>query len=129
MADIFNIAWKQQPIGEGWDIETDRPIWVAVAALNKAWFSAEDFIGPGGAGSQHAGRYAQFGEFFAKAACITMPTVCLDVKGVVGFTNGRHRFAWLRDHGLSSLPIEVPAAQADVFMTRFGTADRIGTIL
>lgn len=129
MADILNILWKQQLIGEGWDVEADLPIWISVADLNAAWCNGEDFIGPAGTGSSHADRYARFGEFFRKAEFVTMPTGCFDEHGAVSFTNGRHRFAWLRDHGLTALPIEVPKDQAEMFKVRFGTVEQIGAVL
>jgi hypothetical protein len=33
-----------------------------------------------------------------------MPTVALHAGGLC-FSNGRHRFAWLRDHGVEALPL------------------------
>jgi hypothetical protein len=128
MADLLNIAWMQQPIGEGWNIEPDPVVWISVVALDAAWRGCKDYIGPGGSGSLHVGRYGRFGEFFVHARSIIMPTLCLDDEGAVSFTNGRHRFAWLRDRGLSTLPIEIPVSQEDFFARRFGSSAGIGTI-
>jgi hypothetical protein len=128
MADLSNIVWMQQPLGEGWDVEPDPVLWISVAALDAAWRGCEDYIGPGGSRSLHVGRYGRFGEFFAHARSITMPSLCLDDEGAVSFTNGRHRFAWLRDRGLTALPIEVPPTHAALFTKRFGTSDRLGIV-
>jgi hypothetical protein len=35
----------------------------------------------------------------------------------------------VRDHGLLALPIEVPLDQAKVFEARFGTVERVGSML
>lgn len=129
MSTLLNILWQQHPIGEGWDLAPDPVVWVSVRALDEAWCTAKDYIGRGGAGSQHPGRYDRFGKFFVNARFVFMPTVALDDEGAVSFTDGRHRFSWLRDHGLHSLPIEVPEHQACVFETRFGTVERIGSVV
>ena len=38
----------------------------------------------------------------------------------VATSDGRHRFAWLRDPGASALPICVPTEQAKIIKHRFG---------
>lgn len=127
MADLLNVVWKQQPICDGWCVAPDTVVWISVEALDAEWQTSEDYIGVGGAGSPHVGRYKRFGEFFAIADFITMPTVCLD-DSALSFTNGRHRFAWLRDHRLRTMPIEVPPYQAAIFTTRFGSCDHFGIV-
>lgn len=32
----------------------------------------------------------------------------IDDKGMVSFDNGRHRWAWLRDHGAKTIPVSMP---------------------
>lgn len=129
MADILRIVWKQETIGEGWDASLDPVIWIATAALDAEWGKSSDYISAGGIGSLHAGRYEHFGKFFPAAEFIYMPTISFDEQGIIVFTNGRHRFAWLRDHGVRSLPIQVEEEQADLFESRFGTRDRVGVIM
>ncbi|MFJ1254092.1 hypothetical protein [Cupriavidus sp. CuC1] len=129
MADLLNIVWGQQPNGDGWDVPPYPVIWISVAALEAEWRKTGDYISAGGVGSKHGGRYEHFGEFFSNAEFVFMPTVCLDDERRVSFTDGRHRFAWLRDRGLRSLPIAVPPDQAASFEARFGTSDRVGAIL
>lgn len=43
-------------------------------------------------------------------------------------TDGRHRFAWLRDHGLQALPVEVSTECETVYRTRFETCLRVGRL-
>ncbi len=82
-----------------------------------------------GYGSLHGDRYAKFGRWLEAAVFVDVPVICLDENGVPSFAGGRHRFAWLRDHGLLSLPIEMPPNQAEVFGTRFGAVEQIGTVI
>jgi hypothetical protein len=53
----------------------------------------------------------------------------MPVVGMTGnaadFTNGRHRFAWMRDHGVEALPIACEPGEADDLRRRFGTAARV----
>ncbi|WP_143066275.1 hypothetical protein [Burkholderia cepacia] len=44
----------------------------------------------------------------------------LIVDGTVVFTDGRHRFAWLRDHGLRALSVEVGKATVDACLAGRG---------
>jgi hypothetical protein len=44
--------------------------------------------------------------------------------GEICFTDGRHRFAWLRDHGAQSMPIDIDPAIADEIRRRFVTSER-----
>src|ERR1700733_6195714 len=44
----------------------------------------------------------------------------------VSFTDGRHRFAWCRDHGVKSMPVSVPTRKQAVVVGRlFGSSARI----
>ena len=54
--------------------------------------------------------------------------VCLDQDGEISFTDGRHRFAWLRDHGLKVLPVQVPPEKALLIEARFGTTSRMSSL-
>ncbi|WP_375234404.1 plasmid fertility inhibition factor family protein [Burkholderia pseudomallei] len=56
---------------------------------------------------------------------IFIPTVSM-ADGTVSFTDGRHRFAWLRDHGLRALPVEVDQDSVETCRTCFGTTERVG---
>lgn len=60
-----------------------------------------DVGGKGGIGN----RYERFGEYIARHDSIEAAEVSVREDGTVGFTNGRHRYAWLRDQGLTSIPV------------------------
>src|SRR5690348_13887762 len=70
-------------------------------------------------------RYKRFGEWIRdNSSPIKMPTVCLCTKGEVSFNDGRHRFAWSRDHGIQVMPIMTDPESAARFKARFGTGSR-----
>ena len=103
MRDFSSIAWARQWSFPGADLEP--AVVVDVLALDRLW-SLDDgyYIGHGG---DRQVKYAKFGQWFlANTGPIWMPHLSID-EGVVSFTDGRHRFAWLRDHGLRSLPVTV----------------------
>jgi hypothetical protein len=107
----------------------DALVGVSIIPLDMAWRVSADYVGEAGHGSLHGDRYSKVGHWLAGAKFVDVPVLCLDEEGVPSFTDGRHRFAWLRDHGLLALPIEVPLDQAEVFEARFGTVERVGSIL
>jgi hypothetical protein len=111
------IQWSDDPI-----------VWIDVEKIEAAWRSE---------GSQYLGldvrrwpssgmpyRYKRFGNWVLKNRDpIKMPTACMDT-GVLGFTDGRHRFAWCRDHGIKALPMTTSTYTLVEFASRFGTAIR-----
>lgn len=129
--DFDQLVWIQHPIGEGWDDATPEPvIWTEVDLLDRAWRNAADYVGPGGVGSDQAGKYEFVGNFlrqYAGQLPLYVPTVSID-NGEVEFTDGRHRFAWLRDHGLQALPVEVGTECEKNYRTLFETCLRVGRL-
>lgn len=79
-------------------------------------------IGVGGA----PGRYAEFGRFVQKALDqgipIEQPIIHLDRAGDVTFRNGRHRWAWLRDQGLTSVPVSIARSLAARLRRLYGAS-------
>ncbi|MBS0538580.1 MAG: hypothetical protein JSR47_07485 [Proteobacteria bacterium] len=111
------ISWSDNPI-----------VWIDVAKLDAAW--SEDssyYLGSDVRTWPSSGmpyRYKRFGEWLAgSCAEIRMSFAGLD-GGWLSFSDGRHRFAWLRDHGVDVLPIEASRATVRKFADRFGTAKR-----
>lgn len=88
--------------------------------FDRAWANDHDFyIGKGGKGGIK-GRYEKFGNFVLggemdigdgikipmdPAESIESSEVYVTGDGRIQFTNGRHRFAWLRDHGAKKIPV------------------------
>ena len=131
MQELRVVAWKQVPIGDGWEDESeqDAVVWIDLAKFDAAWRQSEDYVGQEGAGSQFEGRYQRVGQFILAYGKLFIPTVCFDESGAVGFTDGRHRVAWLRDHGVTTLPLSVPQRQAARFRRAFGTRRRRSVVL
>lgn len=124
------IHWAEpRQASPDWEVEPDAVVWISIPKLDDAWSgSDEDYVGPGGTGAAIDGRYDQFGEWLLSSGKpVEMPMVCLDHRQI-GFIDGRHRFAWLRDHGARVMPVQVPLNQADEFTTRFGTLERQSTL-
>lgn len=82
-------------------------IWIDVQKFDKAWKKSGDdlYIYPGGEVGGIHGRYAGFIKFLEQENTpIEMSDVGIS-NGEAGFTNGRHRFATLRDAGVINLPV------------------------
>ena len=113
-----------------------RIVWVSVAKLDASWRKEPTLWLPPGAGSR-------IGRWLAKQRSprcrIVMPVIgwCVDVvrdergRAVVDtggyhvvFENGRHRTAYVRDHGAAALPVLVDASDADVIAAELGTPER-----
>lgn len=78
---------------------------IDVKKFDELWSKdASFYIGKGGSG-QIKDRYQRFGEFLKT---INQPvhasTASVSDYGV-SFYNGRHRFAWFRDHGYKTIPV------------------------
>lgn len=108
-----------------WDDPDEVAVWVSVSKLDEAWkFDHEFYIGAGGSGASIDSRYEDFGAWLVSApGCIELPVAGIE-DGVVSFSDGRHRFAWLRDHGVQAMPVQVLPEQAQEFQKRFGVTER-----
>ncbi|OGM10520.1 hypothetical protein A2Z67_02870 [Candidatus Woesebacteria bacterium RBG_13_36_22] len=102
-----------------------RAVLVDVDKFDKEWSKDEDFyIGPGGTGAKISDRYERFNEFLKTGELIEMPEVSsrpltLGTGSLVGFTNGRHRFAVLRDLGFKVIPLSVDLNSFAFFKENF----------
>lgn len=100
---------------------SDAIVWIDITKLDRSFQQDTGFyVGPGGEGGIDD-RYDRFGEWLAQGIPVKMPEVGLNWRGEIGFGNGRHRYAWMRDHGAKALPVTVPAEEADDIRRRFGT--------
>ena len=121
------VDWGVKPFAEGWsEIKADAVVWVDVVALDRAWRLSDQYLEPGGDNGQ-SDRYAGVERWFAANRHCDLICATFDESAVV-FTDGRHRFAWLRDQGVEALPLQVPPRQATRFVRRFGATIR-ATIL
>ncbi len=100
--------------------EPDEVVWISVAMLDTAWSTTDSCTGKNGVGG--GDRYARIGHAPAvPVPVLYMSVACLDADGSPGFTDGWHRFSWLRDHAQTTLPVEVPGSQGEAFASLFGT--------
>jgi hypothetical protein len=110
--------------------EPDLAIWISVAKIEASWVrDINSYIAPGGVGGVE-NRYEKFGIWLMSSFTPVEPvtiSIDQDSDGIV-FTDGRHRFAWLRDHGATAIQAQVPSCYAEDVARRFGTEDRITLI-
>jgi hypothetical protein len=101
-----HIEWVPQ--WEGGD-EPDETVWIDVDKVDRLWrFDGSFYIGRGGVGqSASPSRYARVGDWVTQRFGAMWMSLLVFEKGVVSFTDGRHRFAWMRDHGARALPVSV----------------------
>jgi len=102
-------------------------VWVDVDKFDEEWkrTNPETYIGKGGTGHTISNRYGRFQEFLKTGEAVEMPEVGLTPEDLgipirLGFTNGRHRFAVLRDMGLKSIPVSVDRKQFEKMSLLFG---------
>jgi hypothetical protein len=116
------MEWIERRPPEG--APPDVVVWVSVARLDASWKGDTGYyIGRGGTGAAVAGRYEKFGDWFRRGDPIEMSVVSYDEeRGCISFTDGRHRFAWLRDNGLRYLPVQVAQDQCTLIEALFGSS-------
>ena len=121
------IVWK--PTSPPSHAEPDAVVWVDVQKLDTSWqHDTGYYIGAGGTGRTTKERYDQWRQWFMEWDAIEMSSVFIGENGIVAFNDGRHRFAWARDHGMEVLPVGVSAEQVAEFRSRFGTRRRTSII-
>jgi hypothetical protein len=121
------INWTVQPFGDGWGhIEPDAVVWLDVARVEKSFsLDINFYVGIDGTRAGQPSRYEKIGRHIESGAAIWMPQLCLTGADEISFTDGRHRFAWVRDHGAIALPVATDPAQADQLAALFGSPLRI----
>jgi hypothetical protein len=80
---------------------------VNAKAFDKAFKKTEwQYVGPQGQGGI-GDRYTKFGEFAKTAPSMNASNVSVDKIGRITFGDGRHRYAYLRDQGVDSIPMSM----------------------
>jgi hypothetical protein len=87
----------------------EKLVYVNIAPFEANFEKDKNFYvgkeGKGGIGK----RYEQFEDFIKTADSVEAPEVGIDEKGHVQFGNGRHRYAYFRDQGLTRVPMAMSA--------------------
>lgn len=81
---------------------------VDIGALERQWSRSSFYVGPQGAGGIGK-RYADVTKFIQDNSAFEASTVYVNPDGVVGFENGRHRYAAIRDAGNKTIPVAMDA--------------------
>lgn len=126
MAVLIEIKWKRQ-----WG-DPDEIVWIDVQKLNANWSMDETYLGSDAATTDDLHfRYNRFGEWLLEhieTEYVCMPHVGLD-ETTISFSDGRHRFAWCRDHGVKHLPVTAPPGMdAQTIKKLVGTDSRISLL-
>lgn len=125
------VNWVFVPLGSGWEnVEPDDIVWLDIAAVEKSFLvDRNEYVGPGGSCAGQRSRYENVGLLIQSGRPIYMPHLSINDDDTIVFTDGRHRFAWVRDHGAGALPVTTDPKGAARLATRFGTKLRETWIL
>jgi hypothetical protein len=124
MSSIIDLKWLPK-LPRDPSVVTDPVVWIDVARLDEAWRGdGSYYVAFGGQGGSEE-RVARAGERFMAGLETWMPEVCLEADGTVTFADGRHRFAWCRDHGVAAMQVAVCRECEDEVRRRFGTDTRV----
>ena len=85
----------------------DVMVRVDVKVFDAAFAKDTDFYLDNKGSNRIGKRYEQFAKFFDENSQIEMPEVNVDSEGRVSFINGRHRYAYMRDQGATTIPVSV----------------------
>lgn len=112
------LSFDLRRVGTGFAIDAETVIVnVETKALDAAWRrGSSDFYLPRGT----VGKVPQIQAAAESGFSVPVPDVALGEGGVVNFTDGRHRFVYVRDiSGQKYIPVAVPATQRAEFLRRF----------
>jgi hypothetical protein len=100
MIDLSKIRWAI----EREEDEDGVVVWVSVPKVDKYWSrDGGYYLGPETCKRQT--RYWKFDDWIKTHAEVWMPSRSLVDGCRITFSDGRHRFAWFRDHGLKAMPV------------------------
>ena len=106
---IVTLSHRDLPMTmDVWDKRAGRQIaHVNPESFDKA-FSKSDwqYVGPKGQGGIE-GRYQRFADFVKDAPSVHASNANVSKTGAITFGDGRHRYAYLRDQGVQSIPMSM----------------------
>lgn len=86
--------------------------------MDVAWQQSELYISNGGGWAGDPECYEKFGKWMERKEPIQIASLGL-FDEVIEFNDGRHRFAWLRDHGVKIMPVHVDPDKVELVKSRF----------
>lgn len=114
---LRKIKWADQ-----WGLGEPH-IWADVQKADRAWQLDGCYYIPASPPAS-CEKYHEFGRWFRAHDCpVWMPTASLLGKAI-GFTDGRHRFAWLRDKGATAIPLTTDIEFLPEFEALVGSDER-----
>ncbi|WP_286963027.1 hypothetical protein [Methylobacterium sp.] len=120
-------TWTVQAWNRGYadDPDPDVPVWISIAKFDALWRQTDQYIAvPGGTDDNQPEKFVRAGQWFSARKPMWMPVVGLDAQGLPGFTDGRHRYLWMREHGARSMPFAVSTSEAEAVRALCGTRYR-----
>lgn len=98
------------------------------AKFDAAWRLGDQWVGPGGVPGGHGERYPKAGKWILSGNPTDMCQIWIGEEGV-GFIDGRHRFAWLRDQGVLAIPVQLSLESLERGIGPFATVMRTSMLL
>jgi hypothetical protein len=99
----------------------DEIVWVDVEKVRASWSLDPDmYFDSDDHPNAIKGRIPRFDAWIKRGEAVQPPEVCLNDTGDLIFTNGRHRFVWMIQHGIESIPVAVPGEYVEEVRERYG---------
>jgi hypothetical protein len=102
-------------------------VWVIVRKLDESWKKDDDRLRRGSCNHHSFGDWLR--RRYSPQWLANMPHVGyveLNGREFISFTDGRHRFAWCRDHGVKAMPVTVEGRkEAAIVRKLFGSTSRV----
>jgi hypothetical protein len=95
---------------------------VDVSKADEMWSRHQLYLGP--RADARGGKYGRFGRWLLQDHRIVEMAEVFLFEDSLAFINGRHRFAWMRDHGAKALPLAVSSRYAERLNQLLGTGIR-----
>jgi hypothetical protein len=124
------VVWKTRTFRPGADYVA---VWIDVRKLDGLLPLASNMAHVSCAGKNGIlGKYAGFDEFVRSHKRIEMPYVTIERactkhpgQDIAYIFDGRHRFAWMRDHGAGAMPVAALRSEANEVAGLVGTSARV----
>jgi hypothetical protein len=123
----FGLAMPLQTIkwGKQFRVRDDRIIWIAVPKFDECWRLSESGNHYLLCGQGRPAACRRIEDSVKSGLVRPMPHIGFypDLKRI-SFTDGRHRFAWVRDHGGRAMPMTINKSQVLLARKLFGSRSR-----